>query len=232
MAPFSCSSCLSSFLSSCQSDRRWSFPVHTLSVSVAAILLFYVPANKGGNLALTVGDPEWWSFYSCQLVHTSADHLWYNLVLVLITGGLLEVMHGSVATLVSFWVAGVSGIYAEAVRLQDGTRLLGMSAAAYGTIGALAPHILLNWRETYTVFRIVWMISLVLVIVITVVEATSDERRNVAHTAHGIGFLQGILVGGVVLRNRRIERWECIVRVVSFAGAVGLLSSLLARHFS
>lgn len=224
-------SCCGSLLSFCNKDRRWSFPIHTLSVSVASILLFYVSDDGGrGSLPLVVGEEKWWSFYSCQLPHVDEEHLWSNLSIVLTAGSLLEVMHGSVATIVSFWVGGVTGIFAEAVGLQVGTALLGMSAAAYATIGSLAPHILLNWRETYTLFRLLWMVSLLLVIVVTVVDAMSERRS--AHTAHGVGFLQGILVGGVVLKNKRVERWETIVRLVSFLLSVGLVSSILARRFS
>lgn len=220
----------------CASSARAFPPVHTLAVLIGSALLFYVPNEddpRAGRLAVSLPDPSWDQFFSAQLVHIDAAHLWGNWIVVLLGGVLLEGMHGPLPALVVFWSAGVSGLFAEAARFPPSARLrlLGMSAAAYAQIGAQAPHILLHWKETLLAFRLLWVASLVAAISVLIFEATQNGRL-IAHVAHGIGFAQGIFVGGVVLRNRRIERWESVLRVACFALATALVASSLVRHFS
>ena len=55
-------------------------------------------------------------------------------------------------------------------------------------------------------------------------------ESNTSYEAHLTGALVGLLVGLIVLRNRRVEHWETWVKATACAGSAFLLLILAVLH--
>ena len=56
------------------------------------------------------------------------------------------------------------------------------------------------------------------------------NHRNVSYTGHAFGGLAGLLVGGVLLENRRVEQWEERAKAIAFVIFYALMVSLVLWH--
>ena len=183
---------------------------------------------------------EAWRYFSYALVHSGAGHIVINVVMQLIVGLPLEMSHGSLR-IGNVYVAGVvSGSLATAC-LDPQMYLAGASGGVYALIAAHLATLILNWKEDAVLMRqrvreykitkaapgtVIRLMRLIFVLVFAaadignavVVRLQSNAATStVGYTAHLAGAVAGLLVGLAALRNRRKERWETVVRVVSLA---------------
>tara|TARA_B100002051_G_C16645627_1_gene591038 strand:+ start:457 stop:984 length:528 start_codon:yes stop_codon:yes gene_type:complete len=151
----------------------------------------------------------WYNYFGTAVSHFSSSHLLSNLSGIVLFGTLLEIVHGTVASVYIYWISAVSGVLAEAQwNHSQNVVYTGASPGVYGFVGAYLSHILLNWAEAP--LRFLWIFFLCIqAIEIALLYLYDEEYRKItAHLSHLAGFLQGILVGLITLRNIRVLRWE------------------------
>ncbi|MAJ96998.1 MAG: hypothetical protein CMI56_00070 [Parcubacteria group bacterium] len=193
-------------------------PIHTCFIFILCIVVFETDSNVHLSIPL---DPEeqFYNYFGTAVSHFSTSHLGANLSGIILFGTLLEIVHGTAASIFVYWISAVSGVLAEAKWNTGNVRYTGASSGVYGFVGAYLSHILLNWTEAP--LRCLWVGFLLLQGIEVGVLLLYDEeyKQTIAHFSHLIGFVQGICVGLITLRNLRVLRCEiwlqCIGVVVS-----------------
>lgn len=208
--------------------KRFHTPLVCVSVSITNVIIFYMGLSS--NLYLPVpplASTPWYRFFTAQLSHADAPHLWSNSIYLLTAGLILETLHGPVAFFTIYWVGGTVGIMAEAAFFDGSARLLGASAGCFATISSYIAHLLMNWKETP--FRLLWTLLIFVYIGLEVSFYVTDRQNNIAYTAHLFGFLQGAFVSVPVVYNSRALRWEYIASAICFVLSAGVIMSLTAQ---
>ena len=116
----------------------------------------------------------------------------------------------------------------------------------YALASAHIAAILLNWREDSLILRqrirnkktssptfgkvvriariLVVVGAFILVDLISIISSyVNNVMNSTSYTAHGSGVVMGLLVGLIILKNRRVEHWETWLRISSCCLAVLLL---------
>ena len=194
-----------------------------------------------------------WRFFTYSLVHSGMEHILVNIVLQLLVGLALEMSN-------SWWRVGlvyVLGVTAGSLSfsvISPGAFLAGASGGVYALTCAHLAALLLNWKEdsliirqrmrkrkaTSPTFGKIVRIGRVLVVgcilgvdVVTAISSSlSGEVNTTSYTAHLSGVVMGMLVGVVILKNRRVQFWEQWLRVACCAlAAVFMLVMIVINIF-
>jgi membrane associated rhomboid family serine protease len=199
--------------------RLWcskkSSPFHTLFIT---ILCFYVQLSDSHVSVRTPPRKEdpWWYYMASGVSHFGNTHFFSNVMSIIGFGTLLEVIHGNFAAFTIFWYSCISGVMWHVALYGGDSCYRGASPGAYGLIGAYLAHIIINWKEAP--LRFVWLTLVILEgINISFLYNTSETYRNkVAHWSHSFGFIQGTLLGLIVLKNMVVHNWEILIQIISF----------------
>ncbi len=201
-------------------------PIQTLLLAGVVALVFYgaVPVHDLELRLPPSRDDGWWTYVTSLLVHSGQWHLWNNMFLLLVAGGIFEAMHGGFAVQGVFWVAGITGSLAEATRDSAEPRIyMGMSPAVLGLVGAYVGHLALNWSETR--FRLTFLVGILVYTGLSIAWYAYEPKDDIAYLSHIAGATQGVYVGIVAVHNQRLVRGERTLRVIGLvlsAGAVVL----------
>lgn len=237
-------------------SARWHWPVHTVLVAVAQVVLYYATdthAHFAMPLPLAEGDS--WRLLTLILAHGDATHLWSNVVGLLVLGTAFEIYDGFVATAVVYWGSGVFGSALTVALWSDRCSLaLGASGAVYGLVGALLAGLLVNWQELAVdaealglrrcrrglacVLALAQLAAAALLAAVIGVEgflAATRPDTGVAYAAHFFGALYGLVLGLVAAHNLVPHRWErwlaflaLLVATASLAVAAVVVSARVA----
>ena len=161
------------------------------------------------------------------MVHaTGYEHLLVNLVLLLLVALPLEMSHGGLRVGAVYSLAVLAASLTSSL-FQPGTFLAGASGGVYALSTAHLASMVLNWREDSLIMRqrvrnrqaaaptfgkVVRFGRILLVSAILLVDVLGsllgEQKSSVSHLAHLVGAVVGLLVGLVLLRNRRVEHWQ------------------------
>jgi len=195
-----------------------------------------------------------WRFFTYSFVHSGIEHIFVNIVLQLLVGPVLEMTNSWWRVGLVYVVGVVSGSLAMSV-IHPEAFLAGASGGVYALACAHLAAILLNWREdslilrqrlrnkkaTSPTFGKIVRVGRVLVvggiigvdIVTAIASSVSGVKNSTSYTAHTAGVVMGMLVGIIILKNRRVQFWEQWLRLVSCAlAAVFLLAMILINIFA
>ena len=168
-----------------------------------------------------------WRFLTYSLVHaTGYEHLLVNVVLLLLVALPLEMSHGGLRVGSVYSLAVLAASLTSSL-FQPGTFLAGASGGVYALSTAHLASMLLNWREDSLILRqrvrnrqaaaptfgkVVRFGRILLVSSILAVDVlgsvVGEQKSSISHLAHLVGAVVGVLVGLVLLRNRRVEHWQ------------------------
>lgn len=197
-------------------------PFHTVFLFVICIIVYETDNNVAMHLP-PKRDQEFYDYFGTAVSHVNRRHLLSNITALILFGTLVEIIHGTLSSIFIFWISAGTGVLAEMLLCDCYSSYMGASPGCYGLIGAYLSHILLNWNEAP--LRLVWLIFLIFQSIEIAIIYSVDEsyRNNTAHFSHLFGFLQGVFVGLVVLRNIKIWRWEVILQVFAFFASASLI---------
>ncbi|CAI2723327.1 unnamed protein product [Schistosoma spindalis] len=188
---------------------------------------------------------EVWRFLTYMFIHNGYVHLAFNCLLQVVLGLLLEIVH-------KFWRVGlvyllgvIAGSLAHSVS-DPFVLLAGASGGCYALIGAHLATVIMNWdimQEGWLKdplnFISSGVVRLILIILLGGGDTglaiyarlkNPDKRTRVGFSAHFGGFIAGLLLGVVILRNLKVEKWEkvffwiCILFYVLFSIAAILFN--------
>ena len=200
-----------------------------------------IPIGWGGPAPLTsvlIFNPhkkvQIWRFFTYSLVHSGLEHILVNSVLLLLVGLSLELSHGWWRVAVVYMAGVAAGSLSSSI-FKPNTFLAGASAGVYALTCAHLAALLLNWKEdslilrqrlsqskatapiygkVVRVVRILVVLGIISIDVVTVVWAAVKQVDSAtSYTAHLAGVVMGVVVGLVILKNRRVEFWEKWLRV-------------------
>ncbi|KAH9500712.1 Rhomboid- protein 2 [Bulinus truncatus] len=184
---------------------------------------------------------EAWRFLTYMLIHQGYSHIIFNLGFQLLFGSLLEVVHKHWRVAIVYLLGVIAGCLAHSV-IEPKISLVGASGGVYAILGAFVASVVINWREmNYRWLDLGEMDNNLLcaacrflssapvrlaIILLLVVSDTSlaiyrrvnePNQNKVGVSAHIGGFLAGLALGIVFLKNVNTLRWEKILGWVSLA---------------
>jgi len=176
-----------------------------------------------------------WRFFTYSLVHAGYEHILVNISLMLLVGLSLEMTNSWWRVATVYTLGLLTGSLLSSL-LSPHTFLAGASGGVYALASAHIATIVLNWKEdslilrqrlrkrknssptfgkVVRVARILIVIGLPLVDLITwLSNLVTGNTNSTSYLAHLSGVVMGLLVGLVILRNRRVEFWETWLRIL------------------
>ena len=192
------------------------FPYATVSIFIACVLVYALQVTNPAitnEFALSRGAPIW-TYVTYIFLHGSIEHIFYNMLALLMFGYILEYIIGTKRFLLVFFSSGIiSGI----VGLSLYNSIIGASGAIFGIIGCLTMI-----RPKMVVFAFgmpmpLYMASVFWMFLDLVGIVYPD---NVAHAGHIGGFIFGAFIGAFMrkkygekrktyfISEDRMRRWE------------------------
>lgn len=199
------------------------FPWHTCTMIITYITIFYTVARDSFaydelvfNSNLTKEVYRWWSY---SLLHYSPIHLWSNMLVMLVSGSLLEYGNYEWRTFCIYNLAIVGGVCGCGWSLRfiprESMNLVGASGGCYGLLAAQTGYLMMNWPELGTVTRwfntgmLVWSTS------VDIVLSCVFPNPNISYSTHVGGFLTGAMASVCLARNIKPLRWENITKIAT-----------------
>ncbi|VDK72519.1 unnamed protein product [Onchocerca ochengi] len=195
-------------------------PLFMICISILEIVIYvYYVVQLGTGIemygpipqqSLLIFNPhktdEVWRYLTYMFIHIGIIHLVFNVLTQIILGIPLELVH-------KFWriaLVYLSGVLAGSLldyAIDPRTYLAGASGGVYALLAAHIAELLINWTEMeFALYR-----ALVLAVLI------SSDVSLISYMSHLAGFMAGVLMGTVVLRNFRKKNWERVVWWIAFA---------------
>lgn len=205
------------------------WPLHTLLIVAVQCLLFYGSLDPlAYAMPLPISFDYLWAVITCIVGHANEAHLWGNLTTQLTLVAAFELSYGTSQTAAVFWSGGIFAASVEAVTYyvrgyETPGGLIGSSAAVYAILGAYLADLYYNFHERPPYARLALCTAWAFVPLEAFVSVVAPSSY-VAHRAHLVGALYGILVGISAARNERLEYGERCARAsaVSVATVLGL----------
>jgi len=198
---------------------------------------------------------EAWRFLTYQFVHVNMEHIVFNTLMQLVVGLPLEMSQpGALGTLkvVIVYLAGVIFGSVGGSLPNPTSYLAGASAGVYALIAAHVSTLVMNWNEDGAVYKgrnkksksvsrsldpLIRAARLAFVITFTMFDVSyaiynyySGVKTNTGYMGHLCGAVAGLLVGIVMLENRKVETWEVKLKIVSICVYLLLLLSTILWH--
>lgn len=217
---------------------KWPPPVFFPLLTLVQLVLFVVIQAKTGIAEALEFDTtktvrQMWGYVTYCLVHVDPGHLVLNLSLQLIIGLGLEMTHGKLRVMALYAI----GVLASSLAFFcfDEGILHGASGGLYCLIAASLSVTILNWKEDVAIFlprfgkgkaphayggHLARIIKLSSTVIFAILDFGYAAFRRYSHLdlgfsviAHCFGFLTGLLLGFMILKNVKVERWEKRVKV-------------------
>uniref|UniRef100_A0A914HTQ6 non-specific serine/threonine protein kinase n=1 Tax=Globodera rostochiensis TaxID=31243 RepID=A0A914HTQ6_GLORO len=174
----------------------------------------FMPAKCAPVQSPLILDPcsKWqiWRYFTYMFVHVGFIHLLTNLVVQILLGIPLELVHkyGRVGIL---YLGGVVGGALLFFVTDRGVYLAGASGGVYTLLSAHIANVIMNWSE----MQFNWVRASILgtfvsadIVIAVYQRYFSDLPNKVSYVSHIGGFVTGLLLGIVLLRNFRKLEWE------------------------
>ncbi|CAI4228814.1 unnamed protein product [Auanema sp. JU1783] len=169
---------------------------------------------------------EVWRFASYMFIHIGICHLVFNVLTQLILGLPLELVHQWRVILV--YIGGVIAGSLLVTIVDPYVYLAGASGGVYAILAAHLSELIMNWNE----MEFNYIRALILFIMIgsdagfaAYQRFFTDRTEKVSHLSHLGGFVAGLLLGVLLLRNFRKHRWERVIWWFSLTVFLILLSA-------
>lgn len=174
---------------------------------------------------------EVWRFVTYIFIHVDQQHLWMNLCLQIIVGLPLEMSHGTWRVALVYGSGVIFGSLATSV-IDPGIYLAGCSGGVYALVAAHFATLVLNWKEDMVIMQhrlrksqkisvakfhgkyVRWLrllmlcLYIILDIVFAIRRRIKKDKNSVSIIAHLFGVIAGLMVGLIVLKNRKVQSWE------------------------
>ena len=167
-------------------------------------------------------DTPFKTVFAHAYAHSSREHLYSNVVSMLLVGGVLEAVEGPLCVLCIFACAVPCGAAYHSL-WKPHAFVRGASGGVYGVMAAHVSTMLMNWHEMP--LRYFRLLACVLVIAAEVAGRYWYRQPNLGYAAHFGGAVGGAAAALVLVRNVRLR---CHEFAFLFAGLVVYAGSALA----
>ncbi len=107
----------------------------------------YFMATHGACLSMDVAEGKYYELVTSMFLHFGAEHLFYNMLVLIFLGDTLEKMAGKVRYLLIYMAGGIIGNIVSVLfelHTEDYSVSAGASGAIFAVIGALACAVIIN----------------------------------------------------------------------------------------
>ncbi|GMS88260.1 hypothetical protein PENTCL1PPCAC_10435 [Pristionchus entomophagus] len=202
-------------------------PLFMLLISilqVAAYVYYVVQSGEGVHVSKPVPvksplifDPhrleEVWRFFTYAFVHIGIYHVVFNVLTQLILGIPLELVHQWRTILV--YIGGIISGSLLVAAVDPRVYLAGASGGVYALLAAHLAELIMNWGEMefapVRAFILFILIASDAGVAVYQRYFLSGEINKISYVSHIGGFVAGVLLGIVLLRNFRKHKWEARV---------------------
>jgi len=177
--------------------------------------------KAGGNFGPSVLEGQWWRVASSIFIHAGLLHLAFNVWAFWSIGRFCERVFGNLAFLAIYVLSGFGGALAS-LAVHPLTVCVGASGAIFGVYGATLAFVLLHKGVFPDAFLQQQRNSLLGFLAFNVVFGL--RVPNIDLSAHGGGFVTGMLAGALVARDLASPEAHVARRLL---GVVGVAAALL-----
>ncbi len=176
---------------------RVTIPYATIGLIVTCVIAFIMQLSSQGFSDTFAFNPLYtqpWMFVTSVFLHGSFSHIFWNMFILFMFGGILERVIGYRNYIALFILAGIAGNIGYLIFCHATGSFyysLGASGAIYGVFACLA--ILNPNMKVYLMFFIPLKIIYVLILFAVVDIVFMSAADNVAHSAHLAGLVVGLL---------------------------------------
>ena len=187
-----------------------------------------------------------WRFFTYMFVHKDIDHLLPNMAMQLVIGLPMEMSNGPIQIALVYVLGVLSGSLATAV-FAPTTGLIGASGGDYALIASILATFILNWKDDAfiirkrlrkgkntvvkdygTVIRCLKLLFILMYVGFDIfkifVKTAPDDTSNLCHF---FGSIAGLLVGIIVLKNRKVVYWEKALQVACIFTFINMIALLI-----
>ena len=169
-------------------------------------------------------DTPFKTVFAHAYAHSSREHLYSNVVSMLLVGGVLEAVEGPLCVLCIFACAVPCGAAYHSL-WKPHAFVRGASGGVYGVMAAHVSTMLMNWHEMP--LRYFRLLACVLVIAFEIAGRYWYRQPNLGYAAHFGGAVGGAAAALVLVRNVRLR---CHEFAFLFAGLVVYAASAIAVY--
>lgn len=190
----------------------WKQSPITIGLVVINILIFFIGTRLGDQQSLyQMGAANWqaifygheyYRLFTCMFLHFGIDHLFNNMLVLLIAGIQWEQKIGSLKFMIVYFISGMIGSVCSSVSSMLQQQVVisaGASGAIYGILGAIIVHIMSDRKRREQVSIMYLAVLAVGTLYLTVMGGDS----TVDYLAHGVGFVTGACIEAICLIIRR-----------------------------
>jgi len=193
----------------------------------------FVPDKTSFKIHSDCEDYRWevWRWFTYQYTHGDVQHILMNSVLVLLCGFPLEMFDGTLRMILVFNIGVIGGACAQMVSNPHASGLVGMSGGCYSLLGMHMSDLVMNWRQIR--WRKPKLLALLGLMVVDIVSSQlSHPDDATGHSAHFGGWLAGLLMGIVCVRNLKVEFYEKIIMATAIIIGLGLMGFCIGWNTS
>lgn len=151
-------------------------------------------------------DKEYYRFITCMFMHFSFEHLFNNMISLILIGNEVEHIYGRLKFLCIYFFSGILGSFLSVLYysyISENVVSAGASGAIYGLIGALIVQIIQNKKKHSGNSSKVLIIFFVLVM-------AGNVSKNVDNFAHLGGLIGGMIISLIfyffkTLKSKKME---------------------------
>jgi len=167
-----------------------------LNVVMFLLELWFIKTSLISQICLSFNKPELYQFITHQFIHGSVNHLYSNMVALILVGGKVEEYLGKTKFIISYLLCGVIGalfeIYFMKGHFKVDDTMAGASGAVFGMIALFALinkdyMKILKWKVRLSSFA--W--GMIILEVWTTLQFRSD---GIGHFAHTGGIVCGVII--------------------------------------
>ncbi|CAD5216253.1 unnamed protein product [Bursaphelenchus xylophilus] len=209
-----------------------------ISITQIAVYLYYALDSKVG--ISTVGpvpvssplilDPnhkeQVWRFLTYMFIHIGYTHILSNVAVQILLGIPLELVH-KLWRIAGVYLLGVITGSLLVTAIDPTVYLGGASGGVYALLSAHLSNVIINWDE----MEFNWIRAIIIMVLVTVDFGSALYQRyfvaavsRVSYVSHIGGFIGGLLLGIVLLRNLKLRKWEVYAWWVCLVAYVLLIS--------
>ena len=170
-------------------------------------------------------DTPFKTVFAHAYAHSNDEHLYSNVVSMLLVGGVLEAVEGPLCVLCIFACAVPCGAAYHSL-WKPHAFVRGASGGVYGVMAAHVSTMLMNWHEMP--LRYFRLLACLLVIAFEIAGRYWYRQPNLGYAAHFGGAVGGAAAALVLVRNVRLR---CHEFAFLFAGLVVYAASALAVYY-
>ena len=178
--------------------------VNVIAFTLSSTVIRSLNAKASMDTALVIGKGEFYRLFSSMFMHWDINHLFNNMMVLLLVGAVIEHYLGHFAYLFLYIISGLSGnlmsMYYEIVK-SNYRISLGASGATMGIVGFLVVWLVIN-RKSLVKDKSM-LLRLVLLLMFVVEACFFQAQANTQ--AHLGGFLAGFILGmiNIIMFNNR-----------------------------